>query len=172
MQPENMVNKVSANDPLTGGCQCGAVRYRISVAFGDASICHCRMCQKAFGAWGAALVSAPMHGFAWTRGKPGEFRSSAVVARGFCAACGTPLYMLEDNFGVIEIAIGTLDDPNAVPLLSRQVGVESKLNWFPTMHLLPGKTTTDDRTPDDLEKLASLQHPDHDTPEWPLRKNL
>ncbi len=172
MHPENMVNKVSANDPMTGGCQCGAVRYRISAPLGDASICHCRMCQKAFGSWGAALVSVQPQGFAWTRGTPAEFRSSAIVARGFCADCGTPLYMLEDNYGVIEIAIGTLDSPNAVPPLSRQVGVESRLSWFPTMHLLPGKTTTDDRTAGDMEKLASLQHPDHDTDVWPPRKKL
>ena len=36
------------NKPVhTGGCQCGAVRFRIEGALGRASICHCRMCQKA-----------------------------------------------------------------------------------------------------------------------------
>ncbi len=33
---------------LTGGCQCGAVRFR-AAHLGRASLCHCRMCQKAFG---------------------------------------------------------------------------------------------------------------------------
>ena len=168
MQPENMVNKPSANDPLTGGCQCGALRYRITAALGNASICHCRMCQKAFGSFGAALVSVPRDGFAWTRGTPAEFRSSAIVARGFCSACGTPLYMLEDDYGVIEIAIGTFDDPSPVPTLAHQVGIESRLGWFSTMHLLPGKTTTDDRTAEEMKKLASRQHPDYDTDVWPL----
>ena len=32
----------------SGGCQCGAVRYSITVEYGKAGICHCRMCQKAF----------------------------------------------------------------------------------------------------------------------------
>jgi hypothetical protein len=36
-------------DTITGGCQCGAVRYRITAPFENAHICHCRMCQKAFG---------------------------------------------------------------------------------------------------------------------------
>ncbi len=34
--------------PFTGGCQCGAVRFAVG-RLGRASICHCRMCQKAFG---------------------------------------------------------------------------------------------------------------------------
>ena len=92
----------------TGGCQCGAVRYRIDVKLGDAGICHCRMCQKAFGSWGAALVSVPYAGFTWTRGQPGVFQSSSIVDRGFCVDCGTPLFMREDGDTNIELAIGTL----------------------------------------------------------------
>ena len=32
----------------SGGCQCGAVRFHVA-RLGRPSICHCRMCQKAFG---------------------------------------------------------------------------------------------------------------------------
>jgi hypothetical protein len=98
----------------SGGCQCGKLRYTIAGKFGEASICHCRMCQKAFGSWGAALVSVPMQFFKWTRGQPGEFRSSAVVTRGFCKDCGTPVFMREDGDENIEIAIGTLDGKRPV----------------------------------------------------------
>ena len=35
---------------LTGGCQCGAIRFAMSVPPPKVSICHCRMCQKASGA--------------------------------------------------------------------------------------------------------------------------
>ncbi len=150
-----------------GGCQCGAVRYRIAGPLGAAGICHCRMCQKAFGSWGAALVSVPVEHLTWTRGTASEFRSSPVVARGFCNQCGTPLHMKEDGDPVIEIAIGTLDDPNAVGPFSGQVGVESKVAWFDTLHELAQKTTGRDRTPGDLAKLVSRQHPDHDTQSWP-----
>ncbi len=41
----------------TGGCQCGAIRFRVEGDLKDSSICHCRMCQKAFGAYYAPLVS-------------------------------------------------------------------------------------------------------------------
>jgi hypothetical protein len=37
------------NRSWTGGCQCGAVRYRLLAPPNHASICHCRMCQKASG---------------------------------------------------------------------------------------------------------------------------
>lgn len=154
--------------PLTGGCQCGKVRYRIEVPLGPAGICHCRMCQKAFGSWGAALVSVAASGLQWTRGAPGEFRSSAIVARGFCRDCGTPLYMKEDGDPNYEIAIGSLDDPEAAPP-DHQSGVESELSWFGGLHRLPRQTTADYRTPADLERLKSLQHPDHDTETWPPR---
>ena len=155
-----------ANEPISGGCQCGAVRYRIGGKFGRAAICHCRMCQKAFGSWGAALVTIPVANMAWTRGTPAEFRSSAIVARGFCKDCGTPLYMREDGHSVYDLAIGTLDDPNVAPP-TEQVGIESKLAWFDRLAALPAHRTQDERTPQDLKKLATRQHPDHDTKTWP-----
>ena len=147
---------------LSGGCQCGAVRFRAEMPLGKASICHCRMCQKAFGSWGAALVAVPITQFSWTRGKPDEFRSSAIVARGFCKNCGTPLYMFEDGDSPMEVAIGAFDDPNAVGPLLHQVGIESRVAWFNGMPDLPEKTTQDDRSPEDMQRLQSLQHPDHD----------
>ena len=73
----------------TGGCQCGAVRFRIRGELGRPSICHCRMCQKAFGSFFGPLVSA--NGLRWTRGEPKRFASSNLIRRGFCADCGTPL---------------------------------------------------------------------------------
>lgn len=150
---------------LSGGCQCGAIRFRVTGAPGDAVICHCRMCQKAFGNFGAALVSIPESQLEWTRGTPGVFRSSSIVARGFCAACGTPLYMREDGEDY-ELAMGTFDDPNALPALSRQSGTESRVAWIETMVALPAEETGDYRTEDDLKKLKSRQHPDHDTEGW------
>lgn len=36
-------------ETMTGGCQCGRIRYRVRVADPDAYLCHCRMCQRATG---------------------------------------------------------------------------------------------------------------------------
>jgi hypothetical protein len=155
----------NSEEVLSGGCQCGAVRFRFSGTAGAAAICHCRMCQKAFGSWGAPLVSLEAAGLAWTRGKPSEFRSSPSVARGFCAMCGTPLYMREDGDANYEMAIGALDDPNRTPP-TRQVGVESEVKWFRTLAGLPRRETKDHDSPAHLARYRSRQHPDHDTAAW------
>ena len=150
---------------LSGGCQCGTVRYRFSGSPGEAAICHCRMCQKAFGSWGAALVPMAAAQLTWTRDAAAEFRSSSIVSRGFCRYCGTPLYMREDGDPNFEIAIGTLDEPNAVTPVE-QTGVESELIWFKALADLPRRTTGAGASVDYLARLATHQHPDHDTEHW------
>jgi hypothetical protein len=151
---------------ISGGCQCGVVRYRIDGALGDASICHCRMCQKAFGNFAAPLVSVARSSLTWTRGGASEFRSSSIVSRGFCRDCGTPLYMLDDGSESYDLAICTLDDPNLAPP-TKQVGVEAMVHWFKGLAELPGTTTDSYNSPEQLAKYKSRQHPDHDTEHWP-----
>ena len=154
---------MSSSKRMSGGCQCGAVRYRFEGAHpGLAEVCHCRMCQKAGGNWGLSLIRLDADKLVWTRGRAGEFRSSPIVSRGFCERCGTPLYMREDGDLQYEVTVGSLDDPNAAPP-TRAVGVESKLSWFDTLAELPTWRTDEDRAPEELKKLASFQHPDHDT---------
>jgi hypothetical protein len=153
----------------SGGCQCGRLRFHAEAPLGKADFCHCRMCQKAFGAAGAALVSVPLAQFTWTRGAPATFRSSAIVDRGFCPACGTPLSMFEDGDDHIELAVGAFDEADRVGPFRSQIGIESRVSWFNTLHVLPEARTEEQRTPEDLRKLRSLQHSDHDTESWPPR---
>src|SRR5690606_29232104 len=101
------------NKPVhTGGCQCGAVRFRVEGALGDASVCHCRMCQKASGNFYLPLVAVHEAKLVWTRGERRRFRSSNHVWRGFCGDCGTPLtYETPDG---IALTIGAFDDPASI----------------------------------------------------------
>jgi hypothetical protein len=149
---------------ITGGCQCGAVRFRAK-ALGRASICHCRMCQKAFGSFFGPLVSA--HDLEWTRGAPRHFASSDKVRRGFCPACGTPLTY--EYGGPHEVAIGALDNPEwAAPVI--QVNPADKLSFFETLAALPVRAPQDAPAAEAFKaSLRSFQHPDHDTAEWPPR---
>ena len=50
--------------PLTGGCNCGAVRFEVTEPLVTASYCHCKRCQRRSGA--AASPSA--------HSSPGAFR--------------------------------------------------------------------------------------------------
>ena len=157
------------NRPIyTGGCQCGAVRFRVEGALGDASVCHCRMCQKAFGAFYAPLVSVRGARLDWTRAQPKYFRSSNHVKRGFCAACGTPLTFTAPD-GIAR-AIGAFDDPREIaPLI--QWGIEAKLPYVDTIAQLPGEDTSADMSSAPyLADLVSYQHPDHDTEQWPPKE--
>ncbi|MCB1471526.1 MAG: GFA family protein [Rhodobiaceae bacterium] len=149
---------------ITGGCQCGAVRYRIE-RLGRPSICHCRMCQKAFGAFYGPLVTA--HGLEWTRGEPNWFQSSNKVRRGFCKACGTPLTY--DYGGPVEVAIGSLDDPElAAPVV--QVNPAEKLPFTDTLAGLPVRDDSQNaQVQAFMDGIVSYQHPDHDTQTWPPR---
>ena len=151
-----------AAELITGGCQCGAVRYRIG-RLGRPTICHCRMCQKAFGGFFAALVTA--RDSKWTRGAPSYFQSSDKIRRGYCADCGTPLtYEAEDG---LEMAIGTLDNP-ALAAPVAQVNAASRQPFFERLCSLP-QVSAENAAENDAwnAKLTSFQHPDHDTQVWP-----
>ncbi|WP_373503354.1 GFA family protein [Aestuariivirga sp.] len=145
----------------TGGCQCGAVRYAITTPFENPHICHCRMCQKAFGNYFAALVGTSKSGLSWTKGEPAFFQSSGIVQRGFCRDCGTPLSFAYDYSSRIAVSIGSLDHPERV-MPAIQYGTESRLPAFAHLHTLPGTRTEDDIPADMMEKLRSRQHPDRD----------
>jgi hypothetical protein len=153
---------------ITGGCQCGAVRYALREQPTGAHICHCRMCQKAFGSFFAPLAGVPMKAFEVTRGALSIFRSSDQTERGFCKACGTPLTFHYIGRDRIAVSIGSLDEPAKIPPIN-QYGIESRLAWFGTLPSLPGDLTTEQDAPELAQKIAasSHQHPDHDTPAWP-----
>ena len=155
------------SDIYTGGCQCGAVRFRLEGTPGEPSICHCRMCQKAFGAFYAPLVGVGKAKFGWTRGAPKMFRSSNHVLRGFCGNCGTPLcYDGSDGTG---LAIGAFDEPARLPPVV-QFGVEAKIGYVDHLHELPGHDTMDDiEAAPFLADIESYQHPDRDTDRWTAR---
>ena len=149
-----------AQERFTGGCQCGAIRFAIA-KLGTATICHCRMCQKAFGGLFAPLVEVRPEDVTWTRGTRSIFHSSDTNWRGFCSACGTPLTYEYDSG--MEIAIGALDDPDAAPP-AVQVNARYRRACFDTLAALPEKP--EDRQAADEAWNASVvshQHPDHDT---------
>ncbi|MBI5130449.1 MAG: GFA family protein [Rhodopseudomonas palustris] len=146
---------------LTGGCQCGAIRFALSAPPLRITLCHCRMCQKATGAPFASMAEIARDAFAWTRGKPASFRSSSLAERDFCKACGTPLSYRQNDAASIEIMTGTFDRPDRV-VPTVQLGAESRLGWVGAIANLPSKTTLQIYGSEKLAQVFSYQQPDHD----------
>lgn len=157
----------------TGGCQCGAVRYKFTVRPDNPGICHCRMCQKQFGNFFGSFAGSHTDHFRLTRGHLAIFESSADAERGFCRDCGTPLTYKAKSRPRISVSIGSLDRHSEMKPQS-QFGLEAREPWLGELDQLPGTRTGDGDngegdTPERFEKIrtSNRQHPDHETPHWP-----
>jgi hypothetical protein len=104
---------MDADPPYTGGCQCGAVRYRADPPRDRASVCFCRMCQKASGQPFMAFVRFRESQVHWST-PPHVFKSSNMAERGFCAECGTPLTYRRVSAPYISVTLMSLDHPERV----------------------------------------------------------
>ena len=97
---------------MTGGCQCGRVRYEVEVDNDDAYMCHCRMCQKATGGFAAAFVQVERDKLKWLS-EPDWYDSSPIARRPFCSQCGSPLgFQFADGGGKPDLTLGSFDDPS------------------------------------------------------------
>ncbi|MFK4873929.1 GFA family protein [Novosphingobium sp. ZW T3_23] len=96
---------------MTGGCQCGRIRYEAEVENDEAYLCHCRYCQKATGGFAAAFVQVAKAGVVWAQ-EPDWYQSSAIAHRPFCSHCGTPLgFDFLDSSGNMDLTLGSFDEP-------------------------------------------------------------
>ena len=123
---------------LTGGCLCGAVRYRARPTHREGYYCHCRMCQLAFGNTRAAFVHLRKNELTWTTQAPAYHASSAFARRGFCARCGSPLSFEYLDSATMDVSVGSLDNPAAVLPVSH-FAVESRLAAWHAEDGLPGE---------------------------------
>lgn len=113
-----------------GGCLCGAVRYRIGGAPHHVGHCHCSMCRRGTGAVAVTWLYAPVRQFVLVRGAPRVYRSSAEAERHFCGACGSSLFFRsEAEPEMIDIAVATLDDPEAWPANHHNYAAD-RLGWL------------------------------------------
>jgi hypothetical protein len=151
---------------ITGGCQCGAVRYSIEGAPQSAAICHCRMCQKAVGSIVWPYFTVSREALTWTRGALAHYRSSAAASRGFCAACGTPLTFEPAEGDTVDLGIGTLDSPDLVNP-TEQYWIDGPVSWFGELDALPRAGLGSLLPADERARRKPFQHPDHDTDRWP-----
>ncbi len=106
---------VEETTPITGGCLCGAVRFRVTVKPVAAYYCHCTMCQKNSGGPFTAGATVPIEAFAFTKGEPKAYESSPGFVRLSCSACGSALgFQAKNDPKWADFSLGCLDDPNAI----------------------------------------------------------
>jgi hypothetical protein len=118
-------------DP-SGGCACGAVRYRLASAPMFVHCCHCRDCQRQTGSafvLNALIESDRVIASGETARSSMPTDSGRPHAIDRCAACGTALW--SEYGGVAQlrfVRVGTLDAPAALPP-DVHIYVRSKLPW-------------------------------------------
>ena len=124
------------NVRATGGCECGAVGYRVLGKLRDVSICHCAQCRRIHGHVAAYTCAADAdleltedRGLKW-------FRSSDEARRGFCAECGASLFWKSDAETATGIAAGTLDAPTGLKIF-RNIFTAHKGDYYDITDGLP-----------------------------------
>lgn len=118
--------------PQEGGCQCGAVRYRLHASPLSVYNCHCKDCQRFSGAaWSMSMIIRD-EDFELLSGQIAQYDRKAdsgnVVRMCFCANCHGWVWNEPASPGIKVGRAGTLDDIN----WARPVGniwTESKAAW-------------------------------------------
>src|SRR4051812_27456103 len=109
---------------LTGGCNCGAVRYEVTEPLVRASYCHCKRCQRRTGAAASAQAHPAPRAFRVVAGKE-RFRMWNPRGGGgekcFCGACGSAIFGSNPSHNVsVGIRMGTFDDDPGIRPTVRQ----------------------------------------------------
>jgi hypothetical protein len=129
--------------PVSGGCQCGAVRYTLLGPAEAIYHCHCSICRKLHGAVFVSFATCPPQRLRLDRGADelASFCSSPGSFRRFCRRCGCHLFCDVDNQPWQRWFLpATLDggaDPGNPPGTARHIFYGSKVAWYAPEDGLP-----------------------------------
>ncbi len=122
---------------LTGGCQCGRVRYAAEGVPFNETACHCGQCRRSTGAPFAAWFTVKRDAMRWLGEAPRRYASSPRAERGFCPHCGSSLtYEGRVHPDDIDLAMASLDVPDALAVKDH-LYVADKLPWVRLADGLP-----------------------------------
>lgn len=99
--------------PLTGGCSCGAVRYRVTGAPLSFWVCHCTECQRhTSSAFGQSLrIRGTDFEVDGTVRRIDRLADSGTARQGwFCPQCGVRIWHGSIGSDEINVKAGTLDN--------------------------------------------------------------
>lgn len=119
--------------PVEGGCQCGAVRYRITAPPLAVYNCHCTDCRRFSGATHSMSMPTKKAAFEHLKGEVTPYNKPADSGRTVpmmsCAICGTKVWNEpQATPDILVIKAGTLDDMSwAQPV--GNIWTDSKVPW-------------------------------------------
>ncbi len=125
-----------ATETRTGGCLCGAVRYRVDGPVRPLVACHCRQCRRQSG---HHFVSTDVPREQITI--EGEdaitwYRSSPTAQRGFCGTCGSVLFFAPADDQGLGVLAGSLDEPTGLRMAGH-IFVAEKGDYYDIADGLP-----------------------------------
>ena len=116
---------------MTGGCQCGKVRYEIAAEPQSVYTCHCLDCQRLTSSAFSLGVVVPEQGFRLSGVEPRRLErmadSGRVNVRLVCPECGSWICGLPRD-GMIRVRGGSLDDTSWLRP-SRHIWIRRKQPW-------------------------------------------
>jgi hypothetical protein len=119
--------------PLTGGCNCGAVRFEVIEPLVEAFYCHCGRCQRRTGTAASANARTAPGSFRILAGEErlGAWKPPDGSQKWFCAECGSHLFTRSrDNADQVSVRLGALDaDPGVRPSVRQFVAYAAP--WEP-----------------------------------------
>ena len=122
---------------IEGGCNCGAIRYKMDENVKHHALCHCTDCRKASGAPAVSWALVRNDQITIT-GTPKSYASSEGAQRMFCDNCGTSLFYINEMVfpGMIDVQSATLDNPSVLPLQA-QIQTAERIDWMKDLNTLP-----------------------------------
>ncbi|TKT76844.1 GFA family protein [Aquamicrobium sp. LC103] len=98
----------------SGGCLCGAVRFRTTGKLRGIVYCHCSQCRRQTGHYYAAtnvndadLEVEGAQNLTW-------FAASDFAKRGFCGTCGSALFWKHNELDHTSVLAGSFDNPSGL----------------------------------------------------------
>jgi hypothetical protein len=103
--------------PLTGGCQCRKVRFRMERAPIITHCCHCRDCQRVSGSAFRINAMIETDGLTILEGTPRPSHGAASEQAVQCPDCGSSLWTHHPELGetLAFVGVGMLDHGERLP---------------------------------------------------------
>jgi hypothetical protein len=113
----------------TGSCLCKGVSFEVHGLLRPIIACHCSQCRKQTGTFVAATQAGADDVVFLSDATLTWYRSSDAAQRGFCSACGSPLFWRPDGRKALSIYAGALDGETGLSI-EKHIFVADKPDWY------------------------------------------